>query len=77
MGDIRIRLLGNIQTGHREVVIEYDADPALTHLEHEQRHRALVESLVRQGTISRDEAGQAVFQASEPPQDTAVSEGQP
>jgi len=77
MGDIRIRLLGNIQTGQREVVIEYDADPSLTRLEHEQRHRQLVESLVLQGTISRDEAAHVVYRAGEPPQDAAVSEGQP
>lgn len=62
MGDIVIRLRGNVASGAREVVVEYDSDADLTTLEHEQRHREIVERLVAGGVITREEAPAIVFQ---------------
>ncbi|MCC7490977.1 MAG: hypothetical protein IT204_01440 [Fimbriimonadaceae bacterium] len=56
MGEIRIRLRGNATTGEREVVVEYDSAADRTRLEHEQRHREIVEQLVRAGVVTREEA---------------------
>jgi hypothetical protein len=77
MGDIVIRLRGNIATGEREVVVEYESDPDMTPLEHEQRHRAIVEQLLLKGVIARDDAGQVRFEPTSRPQADAqaLSEG--
>ena len=78
MGDIRIRLRANVQTGQREIVIDYEADPSRTRVEHERRHRELVELLVARGSITRDEAAQVVFEEHGGPQSAgeAAAEGQ-
>mgnify|MGYP000874278914 CR=1 FL=1 len=55
MGDITIRLRANRTTGEREVVVAYDSDEDMTSLEHEKRHRDIVEQLVRDGVITRDQ----------------------
>lgn len=62
MGEITIRLRGNVESGERQVVVEYESDPDRTTLEHEQRHREIVELLIRDGVISRDEVDQVVFE---------------
>lgn len=61
MGDILIRLRGNTLTGRREIVIDYESDDDLTQAEHEQRHRQIVEQLIREGHITRDDVEDLVF----------------
>lgn len=79
MGDIVIRLRGSARTGHREVLVDYESDPDLTHQEHERRHREILERLVIQGTITREEAEEAVFVEHPRPltERERLSEGQP
>ena len=68
MGDIVIRLRGNITTGEREVVVEYESDDDMTPLEHEQRHRAIIEQLMLQGVIERDDERRVRFEPVARPQ---------
>jgi hypothetical protein len=77
MGDIRIRLRGNLATGEKEIVVEYDSDDDLTTLEHERRHRQIIEQLLLQGVIDRGETESVVFQPRTQPQADAqaLSEG--
>lgn len=58
MGEIRIRLRGNIRTGKKDILVEYDSDEDLTRLEHERRHRDIVEQLLGQGLVTLDELGE-------------------
>ena len=67
MGDIVIRLRGNAATGEREVLVDYEASPDATRLEHEQRHREIVERLVLEGMITREEVGAVVLRARSEP----------
>lgn len=66
MGDILIRLRANVATGERQIVVDYESDPDRTPLEHEERHREIVELLVRDGVITRDQARQVVFEERAP-----------
>ncbi len=62
MGDITIRLRGNRNTGEKDLVVEYESPPDATPLEHERRHREIVELLVREGAITRDDVEDIVFE---------------
>ena len=56
MADITIRFRFNIETGRKEIVVEYESDrDALPH-EHERRHREIVLALVGRGVIGAAEA---------------------
>ena len=58
MGDITIRFKMNVETGKKDIVVEYDADDdALPH-EHEKRHKEIVEQLVGKGLVAAEEAGE-------------------
>ncbi len=62
MGSILIRMRGDARTGAKSIVVEYESDPDQTRTEHEQRHRAIVEQLVRDGVIDRDQVTRVVFE---------------
>lgn len=78
MGDIYIRLRGNAATGDREVMVEYESDPDMTQMEHEQRHREIVELLIKEGTITREETDEIIFQERQRKlaEDESAAEGQ-
>ena len=57
MADIRIRFRFDVETGAKEIVVEYDSDPDALPYEHEQRHREIVEMLVGKGVIGVQDAG--------------------
>lgn len=78
VGEITIKMRGNVRTGHKEVVVEYDSDPDLTRAEHERRHREIVELLVKDGTVSREAAAEIVFEerSQQHAQDEPTAEGQ-
>ena len=56
MGEINIRFKFDTTTGKKEIVIEYESDSDAMPVEHEQRHRRIVEQLVGQGVLKPDEA---------------------
>jgi hypothetical protein len=78
MGDIIIRLRGNAKTGEREIVIHYESDDDRTPMEHEQRHREIVEMLVREGVITREDRPPIVFEEQPQAETEArrIAEGQ-
>jgi len=55
MADIKIKFRFDIETGQKEILVEYEADPDAMPYEHEQRHREIVEALVGKGVIGADE----------------------
>ncbi len=46
-----------METGGKEIVVEYESDPDALPYEHEQRHREIVEMLVGKGVIGVQDAG--------------------
>jgi len=71
MGRIRIRLLGNPKTGKKDILIEYESDADRTQLEHERRHREIVELLVGRGVLKEDELGEVRVERVAPQEQVA------
>ena len=57
MGEINIRFRFDTTTGRKEIVVEYESDSDRLPVEHEKRHREIVEQLVGQGVLKPDETG--------------------
>ncbi len=66
MADITIRFRFDVETGKKEILVEYEADPDALPYEHEQRHKEIVELLVGRGVIGAEEAGNVVVERIEP-----------
>jgi len=62
MGDIHIRFSMNLDTGRKDIVIEYASDEDAMRHEHEKRHREIVEQLIGQGLLQADEVGQVTLE---------------
>ena len=56
--EIKIHLRFNLQTGKKDIIIEYDSDSDALPYEHEERHWEIVEQLIGQGVLDPDEVGQ-------------------
>ena len=57
MGEINIRFRFDTTTGRKEIVVEYESDSDRLPVEHEKRHREIVEQLVGRGILKPDETG--------------------
>lgn len=57
MGEIKIRFKFDTTTGRKEIIVEYESDSDRLPVEHEKRHRDIVEQLVGRGILKPDEAG--------------------
>lgn len=55
--EIKIHLRFNVETGKKDIVIEYDSEDDALAWEHEQRHREIVEQLVGAGVLDPDDVG--------------------
>lgn len=67
MADINIRFRFDTTTGKKEIVIEYESEDDAMPVEHEQRHRRIVEQLVGQGILKPDETGNVKVERVVPP----------
>lgn len=66
MGDITIRFRMNVETGKKDIVVEYEGDDdALPH-EHERHHKEIVERLLGQGILKGDEAHEVKVERVKP-----------
>jgi hypothetical protein len=66
MAEITLRLRYNLQTGRKDLLIDYHSDDDALPIEHEQDHRAIVESLLGRGVLKRDELGEVVVRRGQP-----------
>lgn len=73
----------NMNSGKKDIVIEYESDEDAMRHEHEKKHRDIVERLVGEGILQADEAGEVIVervqpgqqvQQREPPQDEQQAE---
>lgn len=60
MAEITLRLRYNMQTGRKDLFIDYHSDDDALPIEHEQDHRSVVESLLGKGVLRRDELGEVI-----------------
>ena len=74
MGEIYIKFSFNIETGEKEIIIEYEAEPDMTTVEHERKHRAIVEQLLGKGIIGKSELNRIKLKAiSKPKKEKIIS----
>lgn len=57
MADITVRMIFNIDTGKKDILIDYDSDDDALPFEHEKRHREVIEHLLGKGVLKPDELG--------------------
>ncbi len=58
MGQIIIKLKFNLETGKKDILIDYASDEDHLGHEHEKRHKEIVEELIGKGVLDRDEVGE-------------------
>jgi len=68
MGEFTVRFKFDTTTGQKEIVVEYESDDDALPVEHERRHRQIVESLLGQGVIKPDETGNVRVERVKPQQ---------
>ena len=68
MGEISIRFRMNLESGTKDIVIEFESDEDAMRHEHERRHRQIVEQLVGQGLLQAGEVGEVIVEREAPSQ---------
>ena len=58
MSEITVRLIYNLETGKKDIWIDYESEPDALPIEHEQEHRQFIEELLGKGVLTEDEVGQ-------------------
>lgn len=66
MAEINIRLVFNLETGKRDIYVDFESDPDALPFEHEEAHRDIVRQLVGQNVVAEGEVGQVVISRVEP-----------
>lgn len=66
MAEINIRLIYNLETGKKDIYIDFESDSDALPIEHEEAHRGIVEQLIGQKVITEQEAGEVVVRRVEP-----------
>lgn len=60
VAELNIHLQIDPETGKKNLIIEYDADPDMLPLEHEDEHRRLVNEIVEGGLVKAEELGKVI-----------------
>jgi len=80
MAEIKIRLVFNVESGKKDIYIDFESDADALPIEHEQGHRAVIEQLLGKGILTEDELGEVKVERVAPDTlsdrqpDTPVSE---
>lgn len=74
MADILVRMRFNIDTGKKDILIDYDSDDDALPIEHEKRHREVVQHLLGKGILQPNEVGEVVVRRGATAQGTPQPE---
>ena len=66
MAEIRIRLIYNLDTGKKDIYIDFESDADALPIEHEDAHRDIMRNLIGQNVLDADEAGEVMVNRVEP-----------
>lgn len=84
MAEITIRLVYNLETGKKDIYVDFESEEDALPIEHEKEHRQIVAQLLGQGVLEADEVGDVSVQrvapgssqrTEEPPQDHREAAG--
>jgi hypothetical protein len=73
MAEINIRLIYNLESGKKDIYIDFESDSDMLPIEHEDAHRDIVENLIGQKVITGEEAGEIVIRRVEPKREASQS----
>lgn len=57
MADLTIRLIYNLETGKKDIFVDFVSEDDALPIEHEQQHREVIEQLLGKGILEADEVG--------------------
>jgi len=57
MSELSIRLIYNLETGKKDILIDFISDEDALPIEHETAHRQAIETLIGRGLLTPDELG--------------------
>lgn len=66
MAEIYIKLIYNLESGKKDIFIDFESDADALPIEHEEGHRDIVEQLIGQKVVSAEEVGDVVIKRLEP-----------
>ena len=66
MADITIRLIYNLQTGKKDIYVDYESESDALPIEHEQGHRQVLADLLGKGVLTDGEVGELIVRRVEP-----------
>jgi len=66
MAEINIRLVFNLETGKKDIFVDFESDPDALPFEHEEAHRDIVRQLIGQNVVAEGEVGEVVISRVEP-----------
>lgn len=58
MAEIKIRLIYNLESGKKDIFIDYESEGDALPIEHEQDHREIVRQLLGSDALAPDEVGE-------------------
>ena len=62
MADINIRMVFNLETGKKDILIDYESDEDSLPFEHEKKHREIVQHLLGKGILQPNEVGNVIVE---------------
>ncbi len=66
MAEITIRLIYNLQSGKKDIFVDYESESDALPIEHEHGHRQILAELLGKGILTQEEAGEVVVRRVEP-----------
>lgn len=66
MAEVYIKLIYNLESGKKDIYIDFESDSDALPIEHEDAHRDVVEQLIGQKVIMAEEVGDVVIKRLEP-----------
>jgi len=77
MAEMTIRLRTDPATGKKDIIIDLRSDDDSLPIEHEQRHRALVQKLIEGGLVTAEELGRVVVEREQSAGEPAAPVSEP
>ena len=75
MADIEIRFRMNLETGKKDIFIDFESDEDAMRHEHERDHKRIIQQLIEEGVLNEDEVGDVTVERVEPGEQTQQTEG--
>jgi hypothetical protein len=66
VGEINIRFRMNLETGKKDIYIDYESDEDAMRHEHEKDHKKILERILGEGILNEAEVGEVIVEREAP-----------